>query len=175
MSIIVPALSAGIVVPTIARAHDGDRQQGRFEERTYENMRRLAHALDEQARHAANQAIDGAHHGGRAERRFLNDVRHVARQAADFHRRMDRYREAPWDVPREIDHLTEDARRVNRQIRGAHVFEHTWDDWARVIDVLSQMRRTAAAGHGRDHYGDRVGDHDGDRYGDRYCIRDSRR
>src|SRR5215831_2224677 len=165
ISLIVPVLSIGLAVPVMAAAHDDD-QQYRFEERTYDRMRQLAHVLDEQAQHAADQAIDGAHHGGRAERRFLNDITHFARQAADFHRRMDRYRDAPWDVPDEVDHLTNDARRVDRRIRDAHVFEHTWDDWEAVIDVLAQMQRTAVVEHGRDHYGDRDGNRNVDHYRD---------
>jgi hypothetical protein len=167
MSLVVPMLSVGLGVPAIAVAHDDDRQQYRFEERAYERMRGLAHALDDRARHAARQAIGGAHHGGRAERRFLDDITHFARRAADFHRRMDRYRQAPWDVPREVDHLTDDARQVGRRIRSAHAFEHTWDDWAAVIDVLVQMQRTVVVEHGRDRYRDHYGDRHGNPYGDR--------
>lgn len=168
MSLIVPVLSVvALAAPAIAGAHD-DRQQYRFEERTYERMRQLAHVLDERAQHAANQAIGSAYHGSRAERRLVNDITHFARQAADFHRRMDRYRDAPWDVPGEINHLTDDARQVDRRIRNAHVFEHTWDDWAKVVDVLAQMQRSAVAEHGRDRYGNRYGvtyrDHDARRY-----------
>ena len=159
-------LTVGLAIPAIAGAHD-DRQQQRFDERTYERMRQLAHVLDERAQHAARQAINGSHHGGRAEDRFLGDITHFARQAAAFHRRMDRYREAPWDVPVEIDHLTNDARQVNRRLRNAHVFEHTWDDWAAVIDVLAQMQRSAVAQHGRGQYGD-PRDHYGSRVIRRY-------
>src|SRR5262245_24996772 len=165
ISLIVLVLSIGLAVPVMAAAHDDD-QQYRFEERTYDRMRELAHVLDEQARHAADQAIDSSHHGGRNEGRFLNDITHFARQAADFHRRMDRYRESPWDVPNEINHLTDDARRVDRGIRRAHVFEHTWNDWAEAINVLAQMQRTAVQ-HGGDRYGDHDRDGDGDRYRDR--------
>src|SRR5262245_595688 len=96
ISLIAPVLSIGLAVPVMAAAHDDD-QQYRLEERTYDRMRALAHVLDEQAQHAADQAIESAHHGGRAERRFVNDITHFARQAAEFHRRMDRYRDAPWD------------------------------------------------------------------------------
>ena len=174
-SLIVPVLSAGLLVPVAAAAHDDVRQQqGRFDDRTYERMRRLAHELDERAQHAVHQAMDGAHHGDNRERRFINDVRHFARQAADFHRRMDRYRESPWDVPREIDHLTDDARRVERQLRNAHVFEHTWGDWAEVVDVLVQMQRSSTVDHGRVRYGDH-GDGYGNRNGDRSSDRVSRR
>jgi hypothetical protein len=114
-------------------------------------------------RSTAHTKAIGNSPGSRSERRFLNDIRHVARRAADFHRRMDRYRQSPWDDPREIDLLTDDARRI----RNAHVVEHTWDDWAAVIDVLAQMQRSAVAEHGRDRYGDHDGNRDGIRYSDR--------
>jgi hypothetical protein len=145
----VPKILAGIVAfvgiglfqPTAARAHDKHERQDRLEGRAYDRMRELAHVLDERAQHAADQAADTAHHGGRDERRFLDTVFHFARQTADFHRRMDRYRESPWDVPGEVDHLVRDARQVNRRIHDAHVFEHTWDDWDAVLNVLDQMQR----------------------------------
>lgn len=171
IALVVSVLSVGLAASAMAAPHDGDRRQDRYDERTYQRMRELAHVLDERAQHAANQAIDGAHHGGRAERRFLNDITHFAQQAAGFHRRMDRYRDAPWDVPGEVNHLSDDARRVDRQIRSAHVFEHTWDDWAAVLDVLNRMQQSPALGHGRDRYGD----HYGDRYWDRYDDRGYRR
>ena len=163
IALIVPVLSIGLAASAMAGPHDRDGRQDRYDERTYQRMRELAHVLDERAQHAAKQAIDGAHHGARAERRFLDDITHFARQAAGFHRRMDRYRDAPWDVPGEINHLNDDARRVDRQICSAHVFEHTWDDWAAVLDVLNRMQRSAVVEHGQD----RDGDHYGDRYGDR--------
>lgn len=171
VSLIVPMLGVGLAIPAIAGAHDDDRPQYQFEQRTYERMRGLAHVLDDRAQHAVRQAIEGEHHGGRAERRFLNDITHFARRVADFHRRMDRYRQDPWDVPREIDHLADDARQVDRRIRNAHAFEHTWDDWAAVIDVLAQMQRSAVVEHGRD----RFGDHNGNRSRIRYSDRDRRR
>lgn len=165
--LIVPVLGIGLTVPAIAGAHEDDQWQGRLEERTYDRMRELAHDLDGEAQHAAEQAIDSAHHGDRGERRFLEDMTHFARQAAEFHRRLDRYGEAPWDIQSEIEHMASDARRVNRQIRAAHVFEHTWDDWNDVVDVLAQMQRLAGVGHGRDR--------DAERYGYRRGGRDYRR
>ena len=150
----LPAIMSvvGIVLfaPTLARAQYGHGRQDRLEERTYSRVRELAHLLDERARHAADQAAEGAHHGGRSERRFLDAVTHFARQTADFHERLDRYRESPWDVPREVDHLIRDARTVNGRIRNARVFEHTWDDWDAVVDVLEQMRRLVG---GEDNHG----------------------
>jgi hypothetical protein len=155
MSIIVPVLSIGLAAPALAEAQGFGRQQNRYEGRTYERMRELAHVLDQRAQHAANQASLSAHRGGRSEQRVLNDITLFAQQAADFHRRMDRYRESPWDVPNEIDHLTVDARRVNREIRRARVFEPAWDDWSATIDVLGQMQRTAVVAQGRGYDRDR--------------------
>ena len=149
---IMAFVATGLFTPTVARAHDSHGRQDRLDGRTYDRMRELAHRLDEQAQHAADQAVEGAHHGGRSERRFLNTITHFARQAADFHERMDRYRESPWDVPGEVDHLIQDARRVNGRIHDAHVFEHTWDDWDNVVDVLDQMQRLVGRLDDRDSY-----------------------
>jgi hypothetical protein len=112
--------------------------------RRYETMRSLAHYLGERAQHAAEQAEASAHHGTRSERRLLADIGHFARQAGDFHERMDNYLDDPWDLPSEVAHLNEDARRVSNQIRRAHVFEHTWDDWNAVLDTMQQMNRLLA-------------------------------
>jgi hypothetical protein len=164
MSIIVSVLTIGLAAPAVSVAQDFGRQQYRYEGRTYERLRELAHVLDQRAQHAANQAVLSAPRRGRSQQRFLNDITHFAQQAADFHRRMDRYRESPWDVPNEIDHLTDDARRVNREIRNGRVFEHTWDDWNAALDVLGQMQRTAAVAEGRDRGYDRDRDRSYRRY-----------
>lgn len=145
--VMMTVVSMGLFGPALAEAHDKHRTQDRLEGRSYDKMRELAHALDKKARHAADQAIENAHHGDRRERRFVDAVTHFARQTGDFHERMDRYRESPWDVPDEIDHLIKDARRVSSEIRKAHVFEHTWDDWDEVVDVLVQMQRVPAREH----------------------------
>src|SRR5262245_16008731 len=120
------------------RAYRGDR---RLEGRSYQTMRALAHYLDERAQHALEQASDTEHHGDRRERQFLGFIQHFARRASEFHEQMDRYTESPWDVGADIEHLIQDARNVNGRIRRAHVLEHTWDDWASVLDVLDRMQR----------------------------------
>ena len=147
MPVMVTVVSMGLFGPGLAGAHESHRKQDRLEGRAYAKMRELAHTLDKKAQHAADQAIEGAHHGDGSERRFVDAVTHFARQTGDFHERMDHYRESPWDVPDEIDHLIKDARRVSSQIRKAHVFEHTWDDWDEVVDVLAQMQRVLASEH----------------------------
>src|SRR5262245_33018906 len=117
-----------------------------FEGGRYETMRALARNLDERAQNAAAQAIDDSHHGTHDEKKFLDSVTHFADKSRDFRTRMDRYREDPWDVADEVEHLNDDATKVSERIRAAHVFESTWDDWDAVLDVLSSMNRTIA-GH----------------------------
>lgn len=151
----LPAIMSvvGLVLfaPTLADAQYGHERQDRLGGRTYDSVRELAHRLDERAHHAADQAAEGAHHGARNESRFLDAVTHFARRAADLHERLDRYRESPCDVPSEVNHLVRDARTVNGRIHKAHVFEHTWDDWDAVVDVLDQMQRLVGGGDRRDH------------------------
>ena len=117
-----------------------------FEGERYQTMRALALSLDERAQHAASQSIDDAHQGRKDERKFVDAVTRFAEQARDFHRRMDNYQDDPWDVPDEVEHLNDDAHNVSDRIRKARVFEHTWQDWDGVLDVLRQMNRVIA-GH----------------------------
>ena len=142
--------SLSLVGPALASAHDvriqfqfGTREH-RFEGRRLETMSALAHYLDERTHHAADQAIGSSHRGSHSERALLTSITHFAEQAGDFHSRMDRYEEQPWEVPAEVSHLNEDARAVNARMRRARVFEHTWDDWDAVLDVLDRMNRLMA-------------------------------
>jgi hypothetical protein len=139
--------SLSLVGTALASAHDvrvqfqfGTREH-RFEGRRLETMRALAHYLDERAHHVAEQAIGPSHRSTYSERAVLTSITHFAGRAGDFHSRMDRYEEEPWEVPAEVSHLNDDARTVNARMRRARVFEHTWDDWDAVLDVLDRMNR----------------------------------
>jgi hypothetical protein len=139
--------------PALGSADEDTRRYGTkdhpFEGERYQTMRALAHYLDERAQHAASQSIDDAHRGRKDERKFVDAVTHFADQARDFHRRMDNYQKDPWDVPDEVEQLNDDAHKVSDRIRRARVFEHTWQDWDGVLDVLQQMNRVIA-GHNVD-------------------------
>jgi hypothetical protein len=107
-------------------------------------MRALAHYLDERSSHASAEAIDDAGRGPNNERSFVDSVTRFSDRARSFHRRMDDYEVNPWNVADEVQHLNDDAHRVNDRIRRAHVFERTWDDWDAVLDVLGRMDRVLA-------------------------------
>jgi hypothetical protein len=168
----VPALASAYEAQLVFRWGTRDRP---LSGRRYETMRSLAHYLGERAQHAAEQAEASAHHGARSERRLLAGIGHFARQAGDFHERMDNYLNDPWDLPSEVGHLNEDARRVSNQVRRAHVFEHTWEDWDAVLATLQQMNRlmagydvrVPAAHDDDDHQGRERQDHDDNYSGNR--------
>lgn len=117
-------------------------QQRPFERRQFQTMRALAHHLDERAQHAAEQATEEAGRG--YGQRYLNSVTEFAQRAHDFHTRMDNYREQPWEVPREVQQLNDQARIVSNRLRRNHTFRATWNDWDGALDVLALMNRVMA-------------------------------
>jgi hypothetical protein len=138
-------------------------QRGVLNDRSYERMRQWAHDLDGLAQHAREQAHaqQGGYRGFRRDTKFLRSIDHFADRTDRFHERMDTYREQPWAVDDEIDHLLSDARNVQYRLRRARfVDEHTVEDWNNVISVLNRMAgeyRTGigSGGRWRGRYGDR--------------------
>jgi nucleotide-binding universal stress UspA family protein len=153
----VPAL---LLFNTGCATHGGayDHYDGRDPSygRRYQTMRALAHDLDQRAERAVERARDSAHRG-RRERTFLNSLDDFARRADGFNRRLERERDARWDMRDEVNALNRDARDVNREIRDARVFERASRDWEAVLDVLDRMNRVVAS-NDADGYRERRGD-----------------
>jgi hypothetical protein len=103
-----------------------------------QQFRELAHQLDTSARQTLTAAERNAPNNDRA-RSILADLRHFAEQARSLHDRSDANDVAPREIGGIIDHLLEDARLVDRNMRDARAFSDTWDEWARTIDVLNRM------------------------------------
>lgn len=132
----VPAHSQG----TLVQFGRGDR---RIEGQRYTTMRGLAHRLDEAAQTAAQGAGDTPQErDGQFQQRFLWVINDFARQARSFHERMESYGNRPWDVADEVADLNQRAQRVSAQIRGAHAFRDTYQDWADVTSTLNLMNRS---------------------------------
>jgi len=128
----LPASSAEAPYGTRGRPLEGQR---------YETLRALASHLDETTRGALEGAADQAHRGASSseEDRFLSSIRAFAKGAEAFHRRVDGYRTAAFEVPPQVDALTTEARQVNDRIRTAHALENSYDDWDAILDVLDRM------------------------------------
>jgi hypothetical protein len=128
---------------TVAQAQVRERYRpDTLSNASYERMRQWAHELGELAEHANEQAQaqQAGYRGFRRDRNFLRSIDHFAERAQQFHERMDTYRERPWQVDDEIDHLLRDAREVQTRIRRARfVDRHTVEDWNQVVDILNRM------------------------------------
>jgi len=133
---------AGSTAPARAQGITIQWGQGdhRLEGQRFTTMRALAHRLDEAAQTAARAAGDTQQE--RMQQRFLWAINDFARQTRSFHERMDRYGAQPWDVSYEVTDLNQRAQRVSAQLRGAHAFPDTYQDWADVTSTLNLMNRS---------------------------------
>jgi hypothetical protein len=112
----------------------------------YQTLRALARHLDETAQGALEGATDDARRGGSSAGRFLSSIRSFALRAGEFHRRLDDYPAAPFEVPGQVDDLTARARQVDARIRSARALESTYDEWEAILDVLERMRLLVGGG-----------------------------
>lgn len=167
-------LPLGVAVPAgadVAVKMQYGTQQRPFERRQFQTMRALAHHLDERAQHASEQATAEGQRG--RGQRYVNSVTEFAQRASDFHQRMDNYEARPWEVPREVQQLNEQARIVSNRLRRNRIFRGTWHDWDGVLDVLALMNRVMAGENVRvppPHrlgWGDQDRDYDPWRHGNR--------
>ena len=129
---VLPAASAETLYGTRERPLEGPR---------YETLRALAHHLGETARGALEGAADDGQRGASSseEDRFLSSIRSFARGADDFHRLVDNYRAAPFEVPAQVDALAAQAHQVHDRIRAEKALENTYDDWEAILEVLDRM------------------------------------
>ena len=131
----IPAHSQGITI-------QWGRGDHRLEGQRFTTMRALAHRLDEAAQTAARAAGDTREE--RMQQRFLWAINDFARQTRSFHERMDQYGQQPWDVADEVADLNQRAQRVSAQLRSAHAFPDTYQDWSEVTNTLNLMNRSLA-------------------------------
>jgi len=103
-----------------------------------QQFRELAHQLDTSASRTLAAAERSATNNDRA-RSLLADLRHFAEQARSLHDRSDANELASREIGPIIDHLLEDARLADRNMRDALAFSDAWDEWSRTIDTLNRM------------------------------------
>jgi hypothetical protein len=103
-----------------------------------QQFRGLARQLDTSARQTLAAAERSAPNNERA-RSILADLRHFAEQARNVRDRSDADDVAPREIGGIIDHLLEDARLADRNMRDARAFSDAWDEWSRTIDTLNRM------------------------------------
>jgi hypothetical protein len=77
---------------------------------------------------------------------FLGELRHFAAQSRDLQSRADAGKVDPQSIGPLVDHLLDEARQADRQMRDAHVFTEVWDDSARAIAILRRMASKVRTG-----------------------------
>lgn len=140
----------GLFAAAPSRADDQYRG-GVIQNTSIERITSLAHQLEEAAEHASEQAkaLQAGYRGFRRDTKFLKSIDHFADRARRFHERLESYRTRPWNVDEEIEHLTRDARNVQRRLQRARSIDrHTVEDWSRSLELLSQMSAEARRGTG---------------------------
>jgi hypothetical protein len=107
--------------------------------RNFQQMRALAHYLDEQAWEASNVANEQVAYSERT-RQVIAMINDFAQRASDFHERVDTYQTNPWDLRREVASLDDAARRVSYSIRRARVYSNVVDQWNDVVEAMNRMK-----------------------------------
>ena len=111
--------------------------------RQYQNMRALAHYLDEEAWEASNAANETVAYSPR-QARVLASINDFAERAGSFHDRIDTYQTRPWDIPNEVVTLDALAQRVNRDMRRTRAWSPVYDQWNNVLVALQRMKQVLA-------------------------------
>jgi hypothetical protein len=107
--------------------------------RDLEEVRRLSHDLDVQARRALATAERNASDASGRGTQMLSDLRHFVSQTSALHERTDADRIDPREFGPAVNHLLEDARAADRSMRETRVFSDTWDQWQQTINTLERL------------------------------------
>lgn len=116
-----------------------DYRSGPFNGQDLDDMRRLAHELDTQARRALGVAERSTSDASGRGAQMLGDLRHFVERTAALHDRTDADRLDRRDFGPMVGHLLEDARSADRSMRQARVFSDAWDEWQQTIGVLERL------------------------------------
>jgi hypothetical protein len=111
--------------------------------RGYDTLRDLARSLDTEMQHALTGA-EKAPQGLRAMRILNSNVRLFARRVHAFQTRVEAYRATPFDVASEVASLSRRTQMLSRRLKRMGVFEHTYEDWDLMVDLLGRMENLLA-------------------------------
>lgn len=149
------ALGAGFALVLLGAGTARGEHDSTLSDRGYQQMRQLAHDLDEQAQHANDQAQHQGVWFYEHDPRFLRSIDNFANRTDQFHERIDNYRTAPWQVDEELRLILRDARAVQYRLRRSrNADRHTVGDWNQVVVLLNQMIRVYQSDIARNRYGD---------------------
>lgn len=130
------------------QAYRWSRPGGRWR---WENVKPLAHEVDQAAEHVHREAERQAHHGDYWEQRALSDLHALAEAAEHFHTQVERYRQDPGHTRSDFYKLLSACRRAESSFDNAHAFHHVREDFHRVRRLIGELEdayRDSDHGHG---------------------------
>ena len=127
-TILIAAAIMGLTATAHARQPD-IRQPDR--------IKYLAYELKEAAHHVRETAEEYAHNYG--ESHALKALHRLDRQARHFHRQVERYYQDPYHTEKDYRKFGRAYRRVRRSMQHLHTYEHVYDDFNRVEELLNEM------------------------------------
>jgi hypothetical protein len=104
-----------------------------------EDFRRSAHEIVVRATLARDSAERAGGAYNDSARRVLADMSYFVSGARDLESRATASSVDRRDVRTYVDRLLEDARRIDRDMRGSSLYSGAWTDWGEVIRMLQRM------------------------------------
>jgi hypothetical protein len=104
-----------------------------------EDFRRSAHEIVVRATLARDSAERAGGAYSDSARRVLADMSYFVSGARDLETRASASSVDRRDVRTYVDRLLEDARRIDRDMRGSSLYSGAWTDWGEVIRMLQRM------------------------------------
>jgi hypothetical protein len=109
--------------------------------RHWETVKRLAHHVEDKARHVHQEAERRAHHGDWREQQALRDLHSLEEAARHFHAQVERWRQNPSHTGQDHYSLLEAYRRASYSVRWAHFEAHVRADFAEFRYAIEELAR----------------------------------
>ncbi len=106
-----------------------------------QEVRRIAHQLEEAARHVHQRAEGESHVGDPWNQAALRDLHALEQAAEHFHRRVESYWQDPAHTRADYQRLQMTVSRAARSIRNAHLSWHVQNDFNVVEGLMTRLRQ----------------------------------
>lgn len=112
----------------------------------YPRLASLAHELDQRATRA-HQLAEGlvGSPRGRAHREYFDTIHHFNEQTREFDRRVSSGQTDFRELRDQAQHLLEDARRADAEMRQNNVFPEVWEEWQGAMQALERIVNLSGA------------------------------
>ena len=106
-----------------------------------QDIRKLAHQIDELANYVHEEAERTAHHGDWWEERALRDLHALAEAATHFHQQVESWWQDPNHTRQDYRNLVYAYRTAKYSFEWAHSFQYIRRDFQRLGSLIEELRR----------------------------------